>query len=55
MLCCWVSGNLYPMAASGRRAVVIHIALGFTECPGEPMMLAVMLADIRATLTAATI
>ena len=44
----------------GVRGIVVHaisddarkfyIALGFTECPGEPMMLAVTLADVRANI-----
>jgi predicted N-acetyltransferase YhbS len=44
--------------AIGVRGIVVHaisdtarkfyIALGFTECPGEPMTLVVTLADIRA-------
>ena len=42
----------------GVRGIVVHaisddarkfyLALGFTECPGEPMMLVVTLADVRA-------
>jgi predicted N-acetyltransferase YhbS len=44
----------------GVRGIVVHaisddarkfyIALGFTECPGEPMMLAVTLADVRVSI-----
>jgi predicted N-acetyltransferase YhbS len=47
--------------AIGVRGIVVHaisdaarkfyLALGFTECPGEPMMLAVTLADIRANMS----
>jgi len=46
--------------AIGIRSIVVHtiseqartfyLALGFAPCPAEPMMLAVTLADIRATL-----
>lgn len=46
--------------AIGVRGIVVHaisddarkfyLALGFTDCPGEPMMLAVTLADVNAAL-----
>jgi len=44
----------------GIRGIVVHalsdaartfyLALGFVQCPGEPLILVVMLADLRATL-----
>lgn len=47
--------------AIGVRGIVVHaisddarkfyLALGFTECPGEPMLLAVTLADVNAALS----
>jgi predicted N-acetyltransferase YhbS len=46
--------------AIGVRGIVVHaisddarkfyLAVGFTECPGEPMMLVVTLHDVRAAL-----
>jgi predicted N-acetyltransferase YhbS len=46
--------------AIGVRGIVVHaisdearkfyLALGFTDCPGEPMMLAVTLADVKAVV-----
>lgn len=46
--------------AIGVRGIVVHavsdnarkfyLALGFTECPGQPMMLVIALQDIRAAL-----
>jgi GNAT superfamily N-acetyltransferase len=39
-----------PVHAISEQARNFYLALGFDECPGQPMMLVVTLADLRAAL-----
>ena len=54
------SASCKPADTIGIRGILVHaiseqarnfyLALGFSECPGQPMVLVVTLADLRAAL-----